>query len=349
MKLATERLLRWYDENAREMPWRGIQNPYGTWVSEIMLQQTRVETVRDYYSRFMDRFPTVRDLAEAREEDVLKLWEGLGYYSRARNLQAGARQVMTEFSGVIPKEPEQLRRIRGIGSYTSCSIASIAFGVPVPAVDGNVVRVISRLYHITGNPTEAAVRGEIERLAGELVPEDRAGDHNQAMMDLGATVCVPGTPDCERCPLKEICRAGRNGDAEQLPRLPKARPPKEISWDVLILYSGDRVLMYRREESMLRGLWCFPMLEGWKTEEALRGAIRKKWKTDFPTVEFREEARHVFTHQIWKMKIHTGRTAEHCGAPEGFEWVPAPMIPALALPTAMKAAKRVAMEETRAE
>ena len=170
MNPVTETLLRWYDRNAREMPWRGIADPYGTWVSEIMLQQTRVETVRDYYPEFMARFPNVAALAEAPEEDVLKEWEGLGYYSRARNLHEGARQVMEEFGGVLPDSPDELRKIRGIGPYTSCSIASIAYNVPVPAVDGNVVRVICRLYDIHENPKEARVHAKIEGLAAELVP-----------------------------------------------------------------------------------------------------------------------------------------------------------------------------------
>ena len=225
----TEALLRWYDRNAREMPWRGIQDPYGIWVSEIMLQQTRVETVRDYYVRFMARFPTVRALAEAPEEDVLKMWEGLGYYSRARNLREGAGQVMAEYGGTLPGTPEELRKIRGIGPYTSCSIASIAFGVPVPAVDGNVIRVICRLHNIHCKPEEPEEPGqEIEELAAELVPAERAGDHNQAMMDLGATICVPGTPDCDRCPLREMCAEAGPGTAENLPNMPKAKRPEEM-------------------------------------------------------------------------------------------------------------------------
>lgn len=337
----TEALLRWYDQNARKMPWRGIQDPYGIWVSEIMLQQTRVETVRDYYVRFMDRFPTLRDLAEAPEEEVLKMWEGLGYYSRARNLQAGARQVLREYAGHLPPDPDRLKGIKGIGPYTSCSIASIAFGVPVPAVDGNVVRVISRLYCLEGNPAEADGRREIARLAAALVPENRAGDHNQAMMDLGATVCVPGTPECAVCPLQDFCQARARGIAEELPRLPKASPPKEIQYDLSIIYDGDQVLMYRREEKLLQGLWCFPLTEGWKSPEELTATLHRKLKIPVEVASFLREARHVFTHQVWKMRIYLLRVPAGAAAPEGFCWIPLSSLPSLALPTAISAAKQV--------
>ncbi len=344
MHPVTEALLRWYDGNAREMPWRGIQDPYGTWVSEIMLQQTRVDTVRDYYVRFMERFPTPEALAAAPEEDVLKMWEGLGYYSRARNLQHGARQVMEEFHGEIPRDPGELRKIRGIGPYTSCSVASIAFGVPVPAVDGNVIRVISRLRNFDGNPAEPENRRKIEDWAGELVPEERAGDHNQAMMDLGATVCLPGTPDCARCPLKELCEAFRAGTAETLPRLPKAAPPREIRYDVLLLRSGERTLMRRRTERMLQGLWCFPMAEGERTEEELDAFLRGRMKLKPEGLKPAGHARHVFTHRVWVMALYTARTAEDAPAPGGYAWIPVSRLPEMALPTAMRIPREILLE-----
>lgn len=339
MRKMTEALLRWYDRNAREMPWRGIQDPYGIWVSEIMLQQTRVETVRDYYVRFMARFPTLKDLAEAPEGDVLKMWEGLGYYSRARNLREGARQVMQEFGGEIPRDPEQLRKIRGIGPYTSCSIASIAFGVPVPAVDGNVIRVICRLHDLHGNPAEPRTRAEIERLAGELVPEERPGDHNQAMMDLGATVCVPGTPDCDACPLREMCGARRAGTAEELPKLPKAKPPREIEYDVPVITAGGRVLMRQRGETLLQGMWCFPLLEGHREPAELRGFLRRKMGLSVEDITPAGSARHVFSHQIWRMNLYRVDAEPKEAVPEGYEWIPLARIRDLPLPAAMKAAR----------
>ena len=342
MNPVTEALLRWYDENAREMPWRGISDPYGTWVSEIMLQQTRVETVRDYYPRFMARFPTAEDLAHAPEEDVLKMWEGLGYYSRARNLHRGARQVLEEYGGILPQDPEVLRTITGIGPYTSCSIASIAFGVRVPAVDGNVIRVICRLYGIADNPMEGKVHRRIEKLAEALVPADRAGDHNQAMMDLGATVCVPGTPDCESCPLQAWCTAFQAGTAEELPRLPKAKPPRRIAYDLPVILSGNRVLMYRRTEKMLQGLWCFPLMEGHRPENEIPEAVRRRYKMETGETEAAGTARHVFTHQVWEMNLYVMKVPDSLPAPEGCAWIPGEMLRELALPTAMKVPRAVA-------
>ena len=186
-------LLAWYDAHARSLPWRGIHDPYRTWVSETMLQQTRVETVLAYYERFLQRFPTVKALAAAPEDDVLKLWEGLGYYRRARNLHRGAQQVMEEFGGVMPSAVEQLRKIHGVGEYTAGAIASIAFDQPVPAVDGNVIRVVSRFRGIRENVGAPSVRRQLTAEAAALVPEERPGDFNQALMDLGSAVCVPGT------------------------------------------------------------------------------------------------------------------------------------------------------------
>ena len=342
----TEALLGWYDANAREMPWRGIHDPWGTWVSEIMLQQTRVDTARDYYIRFMRRFPTVRDLAEAPEADVLKMWEGLGYYSRARNLRQGAIQVMTEYNGKIPETPEELIRIRGIGPYTSCSIASIAFRYPVAAVDGNVTRVVCRLYDIADNPAEAGTRDRIAELAGALVPADRPGDHNQAMMDLGATVCVPGTPDCENCPLREMCAARAAGTAETLPRLPKARPPQEIAYDLPVIFAGNSVLLYRRGEKMLHGLWCFPLMEGCRSEEELTAAVRKKLGLRAESLIPAGSAKHVFTHQVWRMNLYRVRVAPDSPAPEGYEWIPVSEMDKLAFPTAVKAARALVKQGT---
>ena len=222
-------LLEWYDRCARTMPWRGIHDPYKTWVSETMLQQTRVETVIPYYFRFISRFPSLEDLAAANEQEVLKLWEGRGYYSRARNLLKGARQVMEQYGGILPKDPHLLRSISGIGPYPAGAVASIAYDVPVPAVDGNVCRVFSRLFGVRENIRLPEIRKSLESLAASAVPTERAGDYNQAVMDLGATVCVPGTPDCSKCPLSSLCDAFEKGDAADLPVIPGSAPQKIIS------------------------------------------------------------------------------------------------------------------------
>lgn len=213
-------LLAWYDASKRILPWRDVHNPYGTWVSEVMLQQTRVETVIPYYHRFMAQFPTVHALAEAPEEAVLKCWEGLGYYSRARNLQAGARQVMAAYGGELPHQVEELLKIKGIGAYTAGAIASIAYGEPAPAVDGNVLRVLSRLQDIRENVAMPSAKRQIEQSVRALIPSERPGDFNQALMDLGARICTPGTPDCASCPLQGLCQGLASGVPEELPVLP---------------------------------------------------------------------------------------------------------------------------------
>ena len=337
-------LLAWYDQHARTLPWRGIHDPYRTWVSETMLQQTRVETVLGYYARFLERFPTVADLAAAPEDDVLKMWEGLGYYSRARNLHKGAQQVMAEYGGVIPSNVEQLRKISGIGSYTAGAIASIAFDQPVPAVDGNVIRVVSRLRGIRENVGIPSVRRTLEGEAASLVPEDRPGDFNQALMDLGATICTPGTPACEKCPLQGECDAFSAGDAEELPVLPRKNPPKVIDYTVCLIFSGNRVLMRQRTEAMLRGLWVFPMAEGKLTLRQMPAAVKKLTKQAVKAVASAGEARHVFTHQIWQMQLCTMTVPADAQAPAGYQFIPVGEMENLAIPTAVKAAVKAVHE-----
>jgi A/G-specific adenine glycosylase len=303
-----------------------------------MLQQTRVETVIGYYDRFLQRFPTVADLAATPEDDVLKLWEGLGYYSRARNLHNGAKQVMADFDGVIPSTVEELRKISGIGPYTAGAIASIAFDQPVPAVDGNVIRVVSRLRGIRENVGVPSVRRALEGEAEALVPAARPGDFNQAMMDLGATICVPGTPACEKCPLQGCCDAYAAGDAEDLPVLPRKNPPKVFDYAVCLVFSGGRVLMRQRTEAMLRGLWVFPMIEGTPTPRQLLSAVKKLTKLSVTNVQSAGEAKHVFTHQIWQMQLYIMSVPESAEAPAGYRFVPVDEMGDLAIPTAVKAA-----------
>ena len=333
-------LLDWYDGHARVLPWRGIHDPYRTWVSETMLQQTRVETVLSYYERFLTRFPDVTALAEAPEDDVMKLWEGLGYYRRARNLQKGARQVVDMYGGVIPSTVEALLTISGIGAYTAGAIASIAFDQPVPAVDGNVIRVVSRLMGIRENVGIPSVKRQIEQTAASLVPQERPGDFNQAMMDLGATVCTPGTPSCDRCPLTGLCDAYRAGDPEDIPELPRKNPPKQLEYDVCLIFSGERVLMRQRTETMLQGLWIYPMLDGWHTVKQLPAAVRRRTGLAVQDIEAAGEARHVFTHQVWQMKLYTMRV-EAAETSEGWRFVTRDEMDALAIPTAVKRAAEV--------
>ena len=346
MHSMTESLLAWYDLHARSMPWRGIHDPYRTWVSEIMLQQTRVETVIPYYTRFLAMFPTLKDLAAAPEADVLKAWEGLGYYSRARNLHQGAKQVMADYGGKLPANPEELRRIHGIGPYTAGAIASIAYELPVPAVDGNVIRVIARLFGIREDAGAPAGRRKIEEIAADLVPDDRPGDYNQAVMDLGAMICVPGTPDCAHCPLASRCNAYSRGDAAELPILAKAKPPRMIQWTVVIVRSGDRVLIRKRTEKLLQGLWCFPMVEESPSPEELMHHIRNKWKMDVSNFKEEGEARHVFTHQVWQMRIVQMRAAAGAKAPAGCRFIAMEDTHRLPIPTAMAVPFRIATRDS---
>ena len=336
-----ELLLRWYDQHARVLPWRGIHNAYHTWVSETMLQQTRVETVLAYFDRFIQRFPTVEALAAAPEDEVLKLWEGLGYYRRARNLHKGAQQVVAEHGGVIPRDVKELLKISGIGEYTAGAIASIAYDQAVPAVDGNVIRVVSRVKGIRENVGIPSVKRRIAQEAAALVPQSRPGDFNQAMMDLGATICVPGTPSCERCPVSALCDAFREGDAEDIPELPRKNPPRVIDYDLCLIFNGDRVLMRQRTETMLQGLWVYPMVEDHHTVKQLAPLVKKRIGVPVTDIQTAGEAKHIFTHQVWQMKLYIMHTTAE--APAGWRFVTMEEMQQLTIPTAVKKAKEVVL------
>lgn len=249
------RLFAFYNARSRDLPWRREADPYRVWVSEVMLQQTRVEAVIPYYERWMRRFPTLDALAEADVDDVLREWQGLGYYARARNLHRAARLVRERYHGQIPGDLEALRQLPGVGEYTAGAIASIAFGIPAPAIDGNVRRVFSRLLD---DPDPAPA--ELRRVVAALVPEDRPGDFNQALMELGATVCTPRSPECDRCPVAVLCRARANGTVAERPRPKRKRalPEDDVATAVLVSPSGRYLLVRRPEEGLLGGMWEFP-------------------------------------------------------------------------------------------
>lgn len=332
------RLLTWYDAHGRELPFRGTKDPYRVWVSEIMLQQTRTSTVAAYYERFMARFPDVHSLADAREEEVLKLWEGLGYYSRARMLHKTARRVARDG---FPETQEALLALPGIGPYTAAGIASIAFGQPTPAIDGNLTRVIARLYDVRDNVRVPSVARRLKEHAANLMPPDRPGDMNQALMDLGATVCVPGTPACERCPLTGQCAGFAAGEPELLPLLPDKKPPRPVEVAVAVVTCGDRVLVVRRHQALLNNLYVFVLSEG--LSDAAHAAARlAHLGIDAQYKEELGSARHVFTHRVWNMQLHHFVAVAPVSVTGG-EWVTADELDALPLPTAMKVARAHAM------
>jgi len=310
LKPFSRKLLDWYALNARDLPWRGHPDAYAVWVSEVMLQQTRVETVIPYFQRWMARFPSVQSLASASQQEVLNLWEGLGYYSRARNLHRGAQIVVQEYGGELPQEVQALRRLPGIGDYTAAAIASIAFGRDLPALDGNVRRVLSRVFDIREPAGSPEGKRLLQELAGANLPPGRAGEYNQALMDLGALVCKPRNPECPRCPLADECRARALGVQEERPvRQPKSKPPHHTVTAAVIHRNGEVLIAQRPQDGLLGGLWEFP---GGKQEpgEDLSACLRRELGEELDIeVEIGEPLgvyHHAYTH--FRVTLH----AFHC-------------------------------------
>ena len=294
-------LLDWYGEHQRDLPWRRVRDPYAVWISEIMLQQTRVDQVRPYYDRFMERFPTAKHLGKAPLEDVLKAWEGMGYYARARNLHRAARRVVDEHGGQIPDDPARISDLPGIGPYTAAAIMSIAFGRDCPVVDGNVVRVLSRLFHLTDDPAVSAARKKLDGLAGRLLAKGRAGDYNQAMMELGAMICTPRKPRCEACPVNGHCEARRVlPDPSVLPRKRPRRHRPHHHVAAGIVHRNDKVLIVRRPtDGLLGGLWEFPsgiVGKGVDGETFLAEEMNHMLGIDVRVDRAVATLRHAFTH-----------------------------------------------------
>lgn len=326
-------LLAWYRENARDLPWRRTQDPYRIWVSEIMLQQTRVAAVLGYYARFLEAFPTVEALAAAPEERLMKLWEGLGYYSRARNLQKAAKLVAER--GGFPDTYGDLLALPGIGDYTASAIASAAFGRKEAAVDGNVLRVVTRITDCHCDILDPRVKKTVRERVQAVMPEE-AGDvrvFNQAAMELGATVCVPnGPPRCGACPARDFCLGLARGTAEILPvKAPKRARRVEEKTVFLLLRNGRAALRKRPDTGLLAGLWEFPNVEGALDEAAAPAAV-SAWGLEPREWKNKLAARHIFTHVEWHM---TGYTLEVAGdGPAEFEWVDAASLETHAVPSA---------------
>ena len=319
-------LLSWFAGNARKLPWRDDPTAYHVWVSEIMLQQTRVEAVIPYYRRFMQALPDVRALADAPEEQLLKLWEGLGYYSRVRNMQAAAGQIVER--GGFPQTAEELKKLKGFGDYTAGAVASIAFAQRAAAVDGNVLRVWTRMERVGESIKIPSVKRACTRAVLEAMPEEAdPGQYNQALMELGATVCTPRSPDCAHCPVQAHCGAFAADEAEDYP-VKDPKPVKAVEeFDVYLIVKDGRALVRKRPKSgLLAGLWEFP-----------HGKLPVRMKQELPPVD----VKHVFTHKIWLMH---GLRAELAGEAEGCVWVDAQELAALPMPTPMDKYRKELLE-----
>ncbi len=328
------RLLPWFAENRRDLPWRRDREPYHVWLSEIMLQQTRVEAVKGYYLRFLDSLPDIAALAKAPEPELLKLWEGLGYYSRVRKLQKAAQVIVREYGGIFPRDPASIRALPGIGDYTAGAVSSICFDTPTPAVDGNVLRVLSRFLDDHSCTDDQKVKRRFAGQLAEVYPPE-GGDFTQALMELGALVCVPnGTPDCENCPLGDLCLARLHKPVDDLPVRSEKKPRRQDDLTVFLMTCDGRAALRRRPETgLLAGLYEFPNLPGTlDPEDAVRAA--EDWGLHPRQLRKTVTRRHIFTHIQWNM---TGVCLScGCCSPE-FLWADRDALTGrIALPTAFR-------------
>lgn len=333
---AGRRLVAWYQANKRDLPWRHTSDPYRIWVSEIMLQQTRVETVIDYYLRFISQFPDIAALAAAPREEVLRAWQGLGYYSRARHLHEAAAVIMAEHDGRFPNTLEAVCSLPGIGPYTAGAILSIAFNQPVPAVDGNVLRVTARLTGLQEDVQKPATRRIVTEEVRAMMTPDCCGDFTQAMMELGALICTPSSPQCGLCPLADDCAANQTGQQYELPIRAKAKPVREIEYLVALIEKDGYLLMEYRQEKLLGEMWGFPMV---LLDEKI--PINELFQPGYAfTLQAGEDlgiVTHTFTHLQWNMRV---MRFVLCGSPAKIapplDWIPLAELNRLPIPVAFQ-------------
>lgn len=341
--LIAQPLLHWFWANHRVLPFRSDPTPYHVWVSEIMLQQTRVAAAVPYYERFVQELPDIPALAACEEERLLKLWEGLGYYSRVRNLQKAARIVCEQYGGQLPGDLAALKKLPGIGDYTAGAIASIGFGIPAPAVDGNVLRVFARLYNDEGDIMQPAVKAATTQKVMAQQPAEAPGDFNQALMELGALVCIPGQPDCAACPLQALCLGRQSGNPARLPQKApkKARKKCELTLCLAQDAAGRWLLQKRGEQGVLAGLWQPPVLAEEALDEKMAlGAAQKLLPTAVLLKEKPLKAKHIFTHLEWHMTAYV-MAAPCTPPPEGCVWAsPAQLEQEYTLPGAFKTLRK---------
>lgn len=339
-------LLQWYGKNARILPWRDAPTPYRVWVSEIMLQQTRVTAVMPYYERFLRALPSPAALAAVPDDRLMKLWEGLGYYTRARNLKKAAQMIVEQFHGDLPASFDALLSLPGLGRYTAGAVASIAFGIPVPAVDGNVLRVISRVLASRADIADAKTKQHVETALSAVMPRDCAGDFNQALMELGATVCLPnGQPLCEKCPLAGLCRAHKENLTGEIPvKTAKKKRRIEARTIFVILNEGQVALKKRAGTGLLAGLWEFPCADGALSTGEAREYLRQNGIT-LEEITPLAPAKHIFTHIEWHM---TGYLVKAAAQTDGFTWCTlAGLKQSHALPSAFRAYTKIAERELK--
>ncbi|MFJ7664992.1 A/G-specific adenine glycosylase [Lysinibacillus sp. NPDC097162] len=323
-------LVEWFEEEKRDLPWRHTKDPYKIWVSEVMLQQTRVDTVIPYYNRFMESFPTLELLVEAPQEYLLKHWEGLGYYSRARNLQAGVREVLENYGGIVPDNRYEISKLKGVGPYTAGAILSIAYNKPEHAVDGNVMRVLSRVLNIHDDIALPKTKKIFEAAVEELIDPQNASSFNQGLMELGALICSPTSPKCLLCPVREYCTAFNEGEPEKLPVKSKKVKMKHISYDVFVCEDEDgRILMEQRPASgLLANMWQFPMVE--QAEDSLL-KFAQHYEVEAQAQREILTFKHVFSHLTW----HVNAYYMKCKSCEKGDWLTQEQIELLPMPVPM--------------
>ena len=323
------KLLPWFAANKRSMPWRSKRTPYRVWISELMLQQTRVDQATPYFHRFIKRFPSLKSLAEASQEDVLKQWEGLGYYSRARNLHKAAQILVEEHRGRFPSCPEEIIKLPGIGSYTAAAIGSLAFNLNMAVLDGNVIRVLSRLFAYEKNTRSTAAKKELQQLADDLLVIGDAGNYNEAMMELGATVCMPKNPQCPACPLARSCLGKKTGTPTDFPlKTPKKKVPHIIVGAAVVTdRKGEVLITQRRSEDMLGGLWEFPggkQEAGETIQECIARELKEELGIEIEVGSFLVTVKHAYSH--FTMDLHTYFAKIKSGRPkviecQNFQWL----------------------------
>ena len=303
-------LIFWYKKNGRDLPWRHTKNPYFIWISEIMLQQTQVDTVIDYYRRFIERFPTVNDLAAAGEDEVFKLWEGLGYYRRASNLMAAAKTIAKKYDGYFPADYDTILSLKGIGNYTASAVASIAFDIPKGVVDGNTLRIISRIYNRQDNIAKDKTKKEYQVVMDALIDRDHPSDFNQAMMDLGAMICTPKNPKCSCCPVSAYCEAHECHTEHILPVNIKPRTKNETELITAVIKYGDRYLMIKNREGLLKNLYGLIQYEV-QSPAAFEDTFYENYGISVRLTAYGKLVRHVFTHSVWLMQGYLGVISEN--------------------------------------